>query len=175
MGSNFQPTEEREDVNFFSISTCCNLARLYNSHQKLFLKFQPRIYYITIILNVSQFWVTPVIFSKCGSVQVITKFLFSQEACSYNCIQFTICIYDEYNIYLRNFVSLSVDCQVSSVGRVPSVEKHYTDHFTPRIFVMPLRCGYNSKCLPPNYKKFWEELIAYFPLIRHGLQRKPQN
>jgi hypothetical protein len=23
-----------------------------------------------------------------------------------------------------------------------------------------------------NYKKFWEELIAYFPLIRHGPHRK---
>jgi hypothetical protein len=26
-----------------------------------------------------------------------------------------------------------------------------------------------------NNKKFWEELIAYFPLIRHGLHRKRQN
>jgi hypothetical protein len=24
-------------------------------------------------------------------------------------------------------------------------------------------------------KKFWEELIAYFPLIRHGPHRKPKN
>jgi hypothetical protein len=26
-----------------------------------------------------------------------------------------------------------------------------------------------------KYKKFWEELIAYFPLIRHGPHKKQNN
>jgi hypothetical protein len=29
-----------------------------------------------------------------------------------------------------------------------------------------------KQCQTKSKKKFWEELIAYFPLIRHGPQRK---
>jgi hypothetical protein len=28
------------------------------------------------------------------------------------------------------------------------------------------------QCMERCYKKFWEELIAYFPFIRHGSLRK---
>jgi hypothetical protein len=32
----------------------------------------------------------------------------------------------------------------------------------------------HSECGSEGNKKFWEELIACFPLIRHGTHRKPR-
>jgi hypothetical protein len=33
----------------------------------------------------------------------------------------------------------------------------------------------NEELACKKYKKFWEELIANFPLIRHGLHKKQQQ
>jgi hypothetical protein len=37
------------------------------------------------------------------------------------------------------------------------------------------RTSYVTATVATFNKKFWEEVIAYFPLIRYGPQRKPKN
>jgi hypothetical protein len=58
-------------------------------------------------------------------------------------------------------------------GTVSFPDSEFVHYGSPRIQGMMTRFSrLTPRCNPPEDNKVCEELIAYFPLIRHGPQRK---